>query len=85
MTGFDSPGVLHGFFGDDWSFGIGPLHKQERRNYLFALKSPGGWTDIKKHYDMLPLETVPFFRATQGTVEPNLSQEEKNWVSAVYK
>ncbi|KAJ5714919.1 uncharacterized protein N7483_012100 [Penicillium malachiteum] len=40
-TGMDFPGVLHGFFGDDWGSGVGPLHEQERRNYLFAAKSGG--------------------------------------------
>jgi hypothetical protein len=25
-TGMDFPGVLHGFFGDDWAAGVGPLH-----------------------------------------------------------
>ena len=51
MTGLDFPGVLHGFFGDDWASGIGPLHEQERRNYMFAAKS-GGWASVKRDYDV---------------------------------
>ena len=51
MTGLDFPGVLHGFFGDDWAAGIGPLHEQERRNYMFAAKS-GGWASVKRDYDV---------------------------------
>ena len=51
VTGLDFPGVLHGFFGDDWAAGIGPLHEQERRNYMFAAKS-GGWASVKRYYEV---------------------------------
>ncbi|KAK8001968.1 hypothetical protein PG991_014190 [Apiospora marii] len=51
VTGFDFPAVLHGFFGDSWALGIGPMHEVERRNYLFAAKS-ASWLDVKSHYDM---------------------------------
>ncbi|KAL9119741.1 MAG: hypothetical protein Q9187_003708, partial [Circinaria calcarea] len=78
VTGMDFPGVLHGFFGDDWSPGIGPLHEQERRNYLFAAKS-GGWASVKKDYDMPPLETVPFLRPLQGPVDAEILAAEKSW------
>ncbi|MCJ1431946.1 hypothetical protein MMC27_001302 [Xylographa pallens] len=78
VTGLDFPGVLHGFFGDDWVPGVGPLHEQERRNYLFAAKS-GGWASVKKDYDMLPLETVPFFRPLQGAVDAEIGAAEKSW------
>ena len=78
VTGMDFPGVLHGFFGDDWSPGIGALHEQERRNYLFAAKS-GGWASVKKDYDMLPLETVPFLRPLQGPVDTEILAAEKSW------
>lgn len=47
----DSPGVLQGFFGYDWTAGVGYLHEQERRNYLFAAKS-GGWAAVKRDYDI---------------------------------
>lgn len=77
-TGMDFPGVLHGFFGDDWAIGIGPLHEQERRNFFFAAKS-GGWASVKKDYDILPLETVPFLRPLQGSVEPEIEAAEKSW------
>ena len=78
VTGLDFPGVLHGFFGDDWAAGIGPLHEQERRNYMFAAKS-GGWSSVKNAYDMAPLETVPFLRPLQGVVEPEVVAAEKSW------
>ena len=70
--------MLHGFFGDDWAAGIGPLHEQERRNFLFAAKS-GGWATVKTQYDMNPLETVPFLRPLQGIVEQELVAAEKSW------
>lgn len=78
VTGLDFPGVLHGFFGDDWALGVGPLHEQERRNYLFAAKS-GGWASVKKDYDMGPAETVPFMRPLQGAVGPEIEAAEKTW------
>lgn len=78
VTGLDYPGVLHGFFGDDWASGVGPLHEQERRNYLFAAKS-GGWASVKKDYDMLPMETVPFMRPLQGPVIAEIEAAEKSW------
>ncbi|PLB33493.1 uncharacterized protein BDW47DRAFT_113853 [Aspergillus candidus] len=77
-TGMDFPGVLHGFFGDDWSAGIGPLHEQERRNYLFAAKS-GGWAAVKKDYDIPPLETIPFLRPLQGPLDSEIEAAERSW------
>lgn len=78
MTGLDFPGVLHGFFGDDWATGVGPLHEQERRNYLFAAKS-GGWASVKRDYDMLPSETVPFMRPLQAPIIAEIEAAEKSW------
>ena len=78
VTGLDFPGVLHGFFGDDWRTGIGSLHEQERRNYLFAAKS-GGWAAVKGQYDMGPLETVPFMRPLQGVSEEEVAAAETSW------
>lgn len=78
VTGLDFPGVLHGFFGDDWAAGIGSLHEQERRNYLFAAKS-GGWASVKKDYDMLPFETVPFLRPLQAPLDAEIDAAEKTW------
>ncbi|KAI4269115.1 MAG: hypothetical protein LQ337_007477 [Flavoplaca oasis] len=78
VTGLDFPGVLHGFFGDDWASGVGPLHEQERRNYLFAAKS-GGWASVKKDYDMGSAETVPFLRPLQGAVGQEIEAAEKTW------
>lgn len=77
-TGMDFPGVLHGFFGDDWNSGVGPLHEQERRNYLFAAKS-GGWASVKKDYDIPPLETIPFLRPLQGALDAEIEAAERSW------
>ncbi|KAL1985913.1 hypothetical protein VTN96DRAFT_7178 [Rasamsonia emersonii] len=77
-TGMDFPGVLHGFFGDDWRTGVGPLHDQERRNYLFAAKS-GGWASVKKDYDIPPLETIPFLRPLQGPLDSEIEAAERSW------
>lgn len=81
-TGMDSPGVLQGFFGDDWTAGVGYLHEQERRNYLFAAKS-GGWAAVKRDYDMPPLETIPFLRPLQGTVDSEIEPRREVGVSGL--
>lgn len=77
-TGMDLPDVLRGFFGDDWAKGVGPLHEQERRNYLFAAKS-GGWGAVKREYDISPLETVPFLRPLHNPIDAEISAAEKTW------
>lgn len=77
-TGFDVPQILHGFFGDDWIQGIGPQREQERRNYMFAAKS-GGWASVKRDYDMLPLETVPFLRPLNQPSDGEIEAAEKSW------
>lgn len=77
-TGMDVPQILHGFFGDDWLAGIGPQREQERRNYLFAAKS-GGWASVKRDYDMLPLETVPFLRPLHDPADVEIEAAEKAW------
>ncbi|KAL5338958.1 hypothetical protein BJX70DRAFT_180379 [Aspergillus crustosus] len=77
-TGMDYPGVLHGFFGDDWRSGIGPLHEKERCNYLFAAKS-GGWAAVKKDYDIPPLETIPFLRPLQSPLDSEIEAAERSW------
>ncbi|KAI9733517.1 MAG: hypothetical protein M1818_007265 [Claussenomyces sp. TS43310] len=77
-TGFDTPAVLHGFFGDSWATGIGPLHEIERRNFLFAAKS-SSWLRVKSEYDMSPNETVPFLKPLQGASEQEIAQAEAQW------
>lgn len=77
-TGFDFPGILHGFFGDDWRGGVGPLHEQERRNYLFAVKS-GGWASVKEDYDISPLESVPWLRTLQRPSEAEIAAGDRSW------
>ncbi|KAJ9631902.1 hypothetical protein H2203_000303 [Taxawa tesnikishii (nom. ined.)] len=80
ITGFDKPGILHGFFGDAWSAGITPLQDCERRNYLFAAKH-GGWRTCKKQYDLSPEETVPFLKPLQNVRQEELESAEKSWSS----
>ncbi|KAI8951314.1 hypothetical protein F4801DRAFT_294028 [Xylaria longipes] len=77
-TGFDFPGVLHGFFGNDWASGIGHLHEVERRNYLFAAKA-SNWLDVKTQYDMPDGQTVPFLRPLQHVTEEEIVSAESNW------
>ncbi|KAH8908905.1 hypothetical protein BR93DRAFT_936477 [Coniochaeta sp. PMI_546] len=77
-TGFDYPAVLHGFFGDDWLTGIGPLHEQERRNYLFAAKSDT-WLTVKAAYDMGEEQSIPFLRPLQNVTEKEIVGAEVSW------
>ena len=77
-TGFDFPRILHGFFGDDWKGGIGPLHEAERRNYLFAAKSDN-WLTVKANYDMDEEQMVPFLRPLQSATEREILMVEEMW------
>lgn len=78
VTGFDNPEVLHGFFGDDWARGVGPIHEIERRNYLFAAKSES-WLKVKEGYDMNANETVPFMKPLQRVTEAEITEAETQW------
>ncbi len=78
VTGFDTDGVLHGFFGDEWKKGAGPIQECERRNYLFAAKS-GGWARVKSQYDISPHETVPFLKPLQNVQLAEIEAAEKSW------
>ncbi|PHH64895.1 hypothetical protein CDD81_3752 [Ophiocordyceps australis] len=77
-TGFDTPAMLHAFFGDDWAEGMGPLHETERRNYLFAAKSDS-WLKVKTAYDMPDGQSVPFLRPLQGVSEREIANAESSW------
>ncbi|KAJ4145713.1 hypothetical protein LMH87_004551 [Akanthomyces muscarius] len=77
-TGFDTPAVLHGFFGDDWSEGIGQIHEMERRNFLFAAKSEN-WVNVKSSYDIEDSQAVPFLRPLQGATEEEIQSAESSW------
>ncbi|KAL8392739.1 hypothetical protein RB595_002796 [Gaeumannomyces hyphopodioides] len=77
-TGFDIPAVLHGFFGDDWAIGVGPLHEAERRNYLFAAKSDS-WLRVKTSYDMDEGQMVPFLKPLQNVTELEIQGAEASW------
>ncbi|TID15578.1 U3 small nucleolar RNA-associated protein 25 [Venturia nashicola] len=78
VTGFDKDGVLHGFFGDAWRKGVGPLQECERRNYLFAAKS-AGWAKVKYQYDMSDNQTVPFIKPLQNVQLQEIEAAEKEW------
>lgn len=78
VTGFDKEGILHGFFGDDWRKGVGPVQECERRNYLFAAKSVG-WAKVKYQYDMSENQTVPFIKPLQSVQLQEIEAAEKEW------
>jgi hypothetical protein len=69
---------MHGWFGDDWSGGIGPLHEQERRNYLFAAKS-GGWAKVKRDYDEVLDEAVPYLKSLGMVEDGEIEAGEESW------
>ncbi|KAM3542864.1 hypothetical protein ARSEF1564_004245 [Beauveria bassiana] len=77
-TGFDTPAVLHGFFGDGWKAGIGQIHEMERRNFLFAAKSEN-WVKVKSSYDIEGGQTVPFLRPLQDAIEQEIQGAESSW------
>jgi hypothetical protein len=77
-TGFDTDGILHGFFGDDWRRGVGDHQELERRNFLFTAKSVG-WAKVKYQYDMPPDELVPFIRPLQNVKLEEIESAEKEW------
>lgn len=74
----DSQGIMHGFFGEDWKKGVGPMHECERRNYLFTAKSVG-WAKVKCQYDMGPHESVPFLKPLQEVQLAEIEGAEKTW------
>ena len=78
VTGMDSSGIMHGFFGEDWRKGVGPMHECERRNYLFTAKSVG-WAKVKCQYDMSPHESVPFLKPLQEVQLAEIEGAEKTW------
>jgi hypothetical protein len=77
-TGFDVPAILHGWFGDYWKGGIGPLHEQERRNYLFAAKS-GGWAAVKRDYDDVSDEAIPYLKPLGRVDDEEIEAAEGSW------
>lgn len=77
-TGFDVAAILHGWFGDEWDSGVGPLHEQERRNYMFAAKS-GGWASVKKEYDVVVDEAVPYLMPLSEVGNAEIEGAESLW------
>ncbi|KAJ4294603.1 hypothetical protein N0V90_008294 [Kalmusia sp. IMI 367209] len=78
ITGMDKDGIMHGFFGEDWRKGVGPVHECERRNYLFTAKSTE-WAVVKHHYDMSPHESVPFLKPLQDAHLAEIEGAEQTW------
>jgi hypothetical protein len=74
----DKVGIMHGFFGEEWRRGVGPVHECERRNFLFAAKSVG-WANVKSQYDMSPQESVPFLKPLQDVQLAEIEGAEKTW------
>lgn len=79
-TGFDKPEILYGWFGEKWQEGVGPLHEQERRNYLFAAKS-GGWASVKRDYDVVCDEAVPYLKQLMRVDDGEIEGAEETWSS----
>jgi len=78
ITGFDSEGIMHGFFGSDWMKGVGSFHEIERRNYMFAAKSIP-WAGVKTHYEHNADETVPFMTPVQRVQLSEIEKSDKSW------
>lgn len=78
VTGCDTTPVMHGFFGDNWQQGIGPIHEKERRNYLLAAKSDT-WLRVKQQYDMEEGQTVPFLKPLQNVSIEEIRAAEASW------
>jgi hypothetical protein len=78
VTATDTPAIMQELFGENWFAGVGPLHSQERVNYLFTAKS-GGWLKTKTHYDVAPYETVPFLRPLRDPQEEELRAADARW------
>ncbi|PVH92048.1 hypothetical protein DM02DRAFT_620178, partial [Periconia macrospinosa] len=78
VTGTDKEGVMHGFFGDDWKEGIGPIHGNERWNYMFAAKSTE-WARVRCLYDISPHESVPFMIPLQNIHIHEIESAETKW------
>ncbi|KAI9896224.1 hypothetical protein N3K66_008396 [Trichothecium roseum] len=78
VTGYDNPAVLHGFFGDDWPEGVGPIFEMERLNYFFAAKSET-WLRVKEQYDMADGQTTPFLKPLQNVTNEEISSAEDRW------
>ena len=77
-TSFDTPPVLHGFFGEDWQEGIGPIYETERRNFLFACKSDS-WNAVKLAYDMDDGQTVPELKGPHTVSLNEIQSSERSW------
>lgn len=58
--------------------GVSMLHEQERRNFLFAAKS-GSWSEIKRDYDAVTDECVPFLMPLRRVEDEEIDGAEQVW------
>ena len=77
-TGHNTDLILREFFGSRWSSGIGRIHEQEERNYLFAAKSTD-WHNVKLAYDISSEETAPFLVSLKEATVEKISDAERDW------
>ncbi|KAI5780237.1 hypothetical protein DFH27DRAFT_584334 [Peziza echinospora] len=78
VTGYDADGIMHGWFGDDWGAGLIPMIESERQNYMFAAKS-SDWLALKRDYDTVTEECVPFMVPLQRVDEREIVRAEETW------
>ena len=76
-TGFDKSDILFGWFGEDWEDGVRTIVEIERRNFLFAAKS-GGWSAVKREYDSVNEETIPFINPLK-VFDGEIEHSEEQW------
>jgi hypothetical protein len=77
-TGHNTDLILREFFGSDWFSGIGRIHEQEERNYLFAAKS-ADWHKVKLAYDISSEETAPFLVPLKEVTVKKIMDAERDW------
>jgi hypothetical protein len=77
-TGHNTDLILREFFGSGWSSGIGRIHEQEERNYLFAAKS-ADWHNVKLAYDISSEETAPFLVPLKEVTVKKILDAECDW------
>ena len=82
VTGYDADGVMHGWFGDDWFLGLNPMLEAERQNYMFAAKS-SDWLALKKDYDTVAEESVPFLMPLKRVSEQEIVRAENAWSNSL--
>ena len=57
---------------------MGPLHESEHHNFLFTVKS-GGWANVKKDYNKVGEECVPFLHPLDNILNGEIKSAESSW------